>query len=181
MDLPIAVSDGHQVAVVTPVSESRARTGLHLAFQMRKQVKAINVDLERLFPRCVALLELFHNVRFPGGREKCREHVLMRENLVADSARLDDTRPTNRAGYSPTAFPVGVLLAAEHCGSPIWPGHDFGTVVGGVHHNGVVGDSQFIELGEQLSDLAIMFDHAVGGHAQSLCALTLFLHMLTMC
>src|SRR5271169_498422 len=49
-------------------------------------------------------------------------------------------------GNAPSAFPVGVLLRSEGRVGAIRPGVVLWAVVGGVHDDGVVGDTQRIEL-----------------------------------
>jgi hypothetical protein len=62
---------------------------------------------------------------------------------------------------------LGVLLAAEHRGAAVGPGEGLGAVVGRIHHDGVVGDAELVELREQLADLAVVLDHAVGVDAEA--------------
>ena len=71
------------------------------------------------------------------------------------------------AGHAVAAFPLRVLLAAEHRGAAVGPAQGFGAVVGGIHDDGVVLDAQFLELVEQLADHAVVLDHAVGIDAQA--------------
>jgi len=42
------------------------------------------------------------------------------------------------------------------------PERELGAVVGGVEHDGVVGDLEVVELLQQLAHHAVMLDHAVG-------------------
>ena len=65
------------------------------------------------------------------------------------------------------AFPVRVLFAAEHRGAAVGPGEDLGAVVGGIHDDGVVVEAQLLELVEQLADVAVVLDHAVGVDAEA--------------
>ncbi len=113
----------------------------------------------------------------PAAASQRRQHVGVREDLVGHRSRLDDTRPADRAGHPPAALPVGVLLAAERRPAPIGPAQALGAVVGRVHHDGVVGDAQLVELVEQLADVAIVLHHAVGIDAQTGLALRLLLQV----
>src|ERR1700730_1903453 len=63
--------------------------------------------------------------------------------------------------HAVAALPVGVLFAAERCGAAIGPGERLGTVVGRVDHDRVVGDTQIVELLQELADLPVVLDHAV--------------------
>src|SRR5262245_21378474 len=69
--LPIPDAQRHQIAVVTPVEESFTRVLLDLPFEERQQVVAVDVDLEGLVARLVALLELFDGIRFSGQGGEC--------------------------------------------------------------------------------------------------------------
>ena len=50
-------------------------------------------------------------------------------------------------------------------------------VVGGVEHDGVVGDAQLVEQVQHLADVAVVLDHAVGEDAESGDALALLLQV----
>src|SRR5205085_768285 len=84
-----------------------------------------------------------------------------RDDTVQYRAGLYLARPADEAWHPPTAFPVGVLLGAEWCVGAVRPGVILGTVVGGVHDNGVIGNAQFVELVEHLANLLVMHDHPV--------------------
>ena len=90
---------------------------------------------------------------------------------------LDDAGPADEGRHAEAAFPVGRLLALERRGAAVGPGEDFGAVVGGVDDDGVVGDAEVVELLEQLADMAVVLDHAVGIEAQARLALALLLQM----
>ncbi len=79
----------------------------------------------------------------------------MGTDIVVDGSRLDLAGPSHDAGNSVGAFPVGVLLAAEGGGGGIGPGVEVGAVVGGVHHDRVVGDALVVEPVEQASDAVV--------------------------
>ena len=84
------------------------------------------------------------------------------ENTSFDlGARRHQSGPAHHRGHAVTAFPVGVLLAAERRGTAVGPRERLGTVVGGVDHDGVVGDAEIVKLLQQLADLPVMFHHAV--------------------
>ena len=53
----------------------------------------------------------------------------------------------------------------------------FGAVVGGVDDDGVVGDAEIVELLQQLADVPVGLDHAVGVEAEPGLALRLLLQM----
>ena len=80
---------------------------------------------------------------------------------------LDHARPADERRHAEGAFPVSRLLALERRGAAIGPGEDFGAVVGGVNDDRVVGDAEVVELLEQLADVTVVLDHAVGIEAQA--------------
>ena len=84
------------------------------------------------------------------------------------------TGPAYQRRHAVAAFPIGVLLAAERRCATVWPSKGLGTVVGGVDHDGVVGDAEIVELLEKLTDLAIVLHHAVRVDAQPSLALRLW-------
>ena len=83
-------------------------------------------------------------------------------DVVDDRAGLDDAGPADRGRDAESTFPLRGLLAGEHRRAAVRPGEYFGAVVGGIHDDGIVFDAQFLELGEQLANHPIVFDHAVG-------------------
>ena len=177
MDLPVAVAKRHQVAVVTPVQEARAWVLLHFALPIGQQIEPVDVDLEGFLPGRVSLLELRHDVGLPGRSHERGEHVLMREDVVADSARLDHTRPPDHAGHAPAALPVGVFLASKWRDPAVRPAKFLRSIVGGVHDDGIFGDPKIIEFLEELSDVAVVLHHPVGIHAKTRNTLRLLLEM----
>src|SRR5215212_7803430 len=92
----------------------------------------------------------------------------MADDTIQDRACLDLARPADKAWYAPSTLPVGVLLAPERRVCAVRPSIVFRPVVGRVHDNGVVGDSQFFELVEYNPDLLLLglllhpFESAVG-------------------
>src|SRR5262249_36304882 len=144
--LPILDTYGHQVAIVAPVQESFAWILLHLSFEERQQIVTVNPDLESLVAGLVSLLELLHNVRLAGGRQKRRQHVGVREDFVGYRARLDHARPPDRAGHAPSTFVVGVFFAAERRRSAVGPTHHLGAIIGRVHDDGVVADTEIVDF-----------------------------------
>src|SRR5215467_12771105 len=169
--LPLVVAQRHQVTVVAPVEELLARVLRDVTLEVRHQIVAVEVDLERLVPRPVAGLDLVHDARLASRREDRGQHVLVGEDVVGNGAGLDDPGPADDARYAPAALPVGVLLTAERGGSTVRPGEDLGAVVGGPHDDRVVGDPEVVELLEKLPDHAVVLHHAVGVCAKTRLAL----------
>ena len=160
--LPIVVAQGREVTVVRPVNELVTRRFVDFAFEERHQVVAVEVNLEGLVSGLHPFQELLFDVRIAGGRQHCREHVLVRADLVDDRAGFDDAGPSDRGRHAIAAFPAGVFLTAEGCRAAVGPGEGLRAVVGGVHDDGVVLNAQFLELREQLADVTVVLDHAVG-------------------
>ena len=73
-----------------------------------------------------------------------------------DGAGLDHARPADERGHAEAAFPLGVLLAAEHRRAAVGPGEGLGAVVGRVHHDGVVGDAEPVDGVEKLAHVVVM-------------------------
>src|SRR3954464_15965592 len=101
----------------------------------------------------------------------------MADEAVQDRAGLDLARPAKEAWYAPSTLPVGVLLAPERCVCAVRPSVVLRPVVGRVHDNGVVGDSQFFELVEYHPDLLVMDDHAIAIRVLSALTEVLFCDM----
>ena len=78
-----------------------------------------------------------------------------------------DAGPAHDERNAPTALEVRVLLRAERRCAAIRPRHLLGAVVRGEDDDRVVGDLQLVELVEQLADVAVQLDHAVGIEAES--------------
>ena len=70
--------------------------------------------------------------------------------------------PAHHRRHAERAFPVGVLLAAERRRRRVRPGKLIGAVVGGVDDDRVVGDAQIVKRLQQLADVAVVLDHAIG-------------------
>ena len=179
-DLPVFEAQGHEVAVVIEVDELLARALVLLAREIGQLVIAIEVDLEGLCPRLMALEQLFLDVRLARRGHERRQPIQPADEFVGDRARLNAARPADQARHAEGAFPVGVLLAAERRRAGIGPGILMRPVIGGVEHDGVVRDAEVIHRLEDLADGGIVFDHAVrilGSGGQSRLIAMRFAHM----
>src|SRR3954466_14628099 len=101
----------------------------------------------------------------------------MADNAIQDRAGLDLARPAKEAWHAPSTLTVGVLLAPERRVCAVRPSVVLRPVVGRVHDNSVVGDSQFFELVEYHPDLLVMDDHAIAIWVLSALAEVLFCDM----
>ncbi|MCY1293428.1 hypothetical protein D9M70_426870 [compost metagenome] len=109
-----------------------------------------------------ALEQAILDVGITRGGQQGGEPVEAGEHLVGDFARLDLARPADQRRHPEGTFPVGVLLVAERRGRRVRPGPLVRAVVGGVDDDGVLGNLQVIQGLEQLADVAIVLEHAVG-------------------
>src|SRR4051795_1502164 len=101
----------------------------------------------------------------------------MADDTIKERACLDLARPAKEAWHAPSTLPVGVLLAPERRVCAVRPSVVLRPVVGRVHDNGVVGDSQFFELVEYHPDLLVMDDHAIAIRVLSALTEVLFCDM----
>ena len=117
-------------------------------------------------------MHLGDEVRLAGGGGEGRDQVFVGADVVDDRAGLDHAGPADAASargsrlpsWSPSRRWNGVV-------PPSGQVMHFGAVVGGVDDDGVVGDAEVVELLEQLADMAVVLDHAVGIDAQARLAL----------
>ncbi len=159
-DLPPVVAQAREVAVVGPVEEGAARgRGRRPAVAL---IVPVEMDLEGLAAGVVALQELVDDVRLPRARHQRRQPVLAREDPVISVCGLGHAGPAHDRRNAVAAFPVAVLLAAERRGAAVGPREGLGAVVGRVDHDRVVGDAEVVELLQELADLTVVLDHAVG-------------------
>ena len=103
----------------------------------------------------------------PAAATRRRRPVLRREDVVDLAAWRHQAGPAHHRRHTVAALPIGVLLATERCGAAVGPGEGFGAVVGRVDHDRVLGDAKIVELAQELADLAIMLNHAVGIDAEA--------------
>ena len=160
--LPVVEAQRDQIAVVVEVDEALARALLVLAGQVRQQIVAVDVDLERLARRLVALLELLDDVGLARHRQECRQPVVMLDDLVGDRRRPGSCRasaPCSGTRKAPSQFvsfslrngvmppsgqvfmcgPLSVLYIDER----------------------VVGDAQLVQQVEHLAHVLVVVDHRV--------------------
>src|SRR5271163_994541 len=85
----------------------------------------------------------------------------MGDDAVQNGPRLDLAGPADEAWHAPTALPVGVFLTAERRIRAVGPSVVLGTVIGRIHDDGVVGNTQLIEFVEHLANLLVVHNHAI--------------------
>src|SRR5262249_61916366 len=98
------------------------------------------MHLECLTGSLVAGEEFLFDVWLTGGCPQRRHPIFMGHDVVYLGAGLDDARPADHARDTVAAFPARVLFAVERRRASVGPRELFGTVVGGVDDDGVVGD-----------------------------------------
>ena len=135
------------------------------------------MDLVGGFADLAALEEVLLRRLVAGGRDQRGQHVFVRTDVVDDRPRLDHARPFDDGRDAISAFPIRVLLAAEHGGSTVGPGKGLGAVIRRVHDDGIVIEPERLELGEDLPDVPIMLDHAVRIDAEPRLAVRLLLQV----
>ncbi len=160
-ELPVVEPQRDEIAVVREVDEALARADVLLPGEVREQVEAVDVHLEGLAGRFVALLQLVDDVRLAGGREERGQPVVVLDDLVGDDARRDLPGPAHDQRHAEGALPVRVLLAPERGHRAVRPRVHVRPVVGGVHDDRVLGDPEPIEQVEELADVAVVVDHRV--------------------
>src|SRR5271166_759767 len=84
----------------------------------------------------------------------------MRGNIVNRGSGLDHARPANDERDTVSTLPARVLLATEGSGSAVGPAHGFGAVVGGEDDDGVVGNTEVIELLQDYANVVVELGHA---------------------
>src|SRR4030095_9873236 len=129
-------------------------------------VIAVEMDLVARGTGAVALQQLGLDVGLARGRSEGLTPVLCREDFVDLGARLHHAGPAYECRHAVAALPVGVLFAAERRGAAVGPSERLRTVVGGIDHDRVVGDAEVVELLQELADLPVVLDHAVGIDAE---------------
>ena len=143
---PIVVADRHQVAVVGPIDELLPRRLLHLAFQERHEVIAIEVHLEGLAVGLVALHHLGDEVGLTRGGGRGGKQILMGADIIDHLLGFDHPGPADERWHTEGAFPASRLLTLKRRRAAIGPGEDFSAVVRGVNNDRVVSDAEVVEL-----------------------------------
>ena len=72
------------------------------------------------------------------------------------------SRPADKARNAKRTFPIGVLLAAERRHGTVRPCVHVRAVVRGIDDESIVGDVEVVERLENLADVPVVLDHAVG-------------------
>src|SRR5271166_1035315 len=143
--LPAVIAQAHEVAVVVPVEELVTRP-FTLTLQRRHQVVTVQMHLEGLVAGGVAGQQLRLDVRLASGRHPRWYEIFQRSDVVDLRAGFDDAGPAAERWDAIAALPVGVLLVAERGRAAVGPGKNFGSVVGGIYDDGILFESQFLEL-----------------------------------
>src|SRR5271165_396361 len=136
------------------------RALLRLALEIRQEVVAIEMDFVGHASRLIAGQQLLLDV---GHARRCHQRgdpVLMRTDIVHHRSWLDHPRPANNEGNAISTFPARVLLATEGSGSAVGPAHGFGAIVGGEDDDGVVSNTEVIELLQDYANVVVELGNA---------------------
>ncbi len=114
-----------------------------------------------LSPAWWPCFQFFGDLWLTGRSQQGRQPVGVANDLVGDRAGFDLAGPTHHLRDAESAFPVGVFLIAEGGHSAIRPGVHMRAVVGGIHHDRIFGDAQFIQVVQHLANLFIVLDHDI--------------------
>src|ERR1700683_1511742 len=112
-ELPVAMPNRHELAIVAEVKDGRPRALFRLTREIRNHVIAIEMHLERLVTHLVSAEKLLFDVGITGGGQQGRQQIDVRDQAVEDRAGLDLSRPADEGWYPPASLPVGVFLTAE--------------------------------------------------------------------
>ena len=85
----------------------------------------------------------------------------MRHDLVDDLSFRDTTGPANHRGNAEAALPVSILLTSERRNRGIRPGIEVRAVVSRVHHDGVIGHTELVQVVEHFTHHHVVTHHGV--------------------
>ena len=155
------MADRQDITIIADIEEESARAFLDLASQVGQHIVAVNMNFEGLVASFVTIQELLLDVRITSSGQECGQPVLVGDDAIQHRACLDLARPAHEGRHAPAAFPVGVLLSAEWGDAGIRPGVVVRPVIRRVHHDGVFGNAEFIELVQHHADVLIMGHHGI--------------------
>src|SRR5262245_8345069 len=158
---PVLVPQRDELAVVIEIEERLARRLGFLAFEIGEDVETVEMVLVGHIAELPALQQAIRHVSIAGRRQQRREPIERGDDLVGYLAGLDMARPADRYRHAESAFPVAVLFVAERRHAAIGPRVHMRPVVRGIEDGRVVGDAEIVERLQELSDIAVMLEHAV--------------------
>src|SRR5262245_59698888 len=95
-----------------------------------------------------------------GNADQGGQPVERGEDLLLEGSGPDDARPADDQRRAHAAFPRVHLRAFERRGTAVGEGEDLGAIVGGEHHNGVVGLSHLLDFLKDVPDIVVHLLHA---------------------
>jgi hypothetical protein len=132
-----------------------------LAGQHVVLVVTVEVHIEGLVGRAEALQQLRLDVGSPTAAIRVGTDSSAETMSLISVCGCTLPGPAHQRRHAITTLPIGILLAAERRGAAVGPGECLGAVVRRVDHDRVVGDAEVVELAQKLTDLAVVFHHAV--------------------
>jgi hypothetical protein len=163
----IAVTDRYDIASIGGIDEFSARPLFILAEEVGQEIVAVQMHFVGLAANSFALLQFRDDVVIARRRHKGRHPVHHGDDFVRNLARRDPGWPAHHHRHPVAAFPTAVLFASVWGVAAVRPQGQFGAVIGGIHNDGVVGDTQLVQLVEQLADMTVMLHQSVGVKALS--------------
>src|SRR5262249_52716137 len=116
------------------------------------------MDFEGLATSRITFGALGHDIGIASRCNKGRKEILMREEIIVNSARLDYSRPTDQRRNTEATLESSRLFAAIRRGSTIWPTHHLSPIVSRINYNRVIQDSKVLELLEQSTDHTVVLN-----------------------
>src|SRR5262249_28133381 len=174
---PIVPAQRIEIAALVKVVDDVPRTLLLVAFEEGHEIVAIKMNLEGLLACVEARLHFLLDVRDASCGAERREPRDQRNGGVALCAGFHYAGPTHHHRDAHATFPGGTFLTMEGRHSAVRPKCNLRAIVGGVENDRVVGDTQIVELLEELTDHAVVLDHAVGVNPLAGLAKRLWLEM----
>src|SRR5215510_7041202 len=110
-------------------------------------------------PERLAIKELLLEIGTSCRRGERDIQILMALNLIRHTPGRNLAWPAHHHRDTDAAFPCRTLLATERRIAAVGPEQQLVTVVGRVDNDGIVTDTEVIELLEKRTDILVMLDH----------------------
>lgn len=87
-------------------------------------------------------------------------------HIIEDRTGCYLAGPADQGGHPGAPFPATTLFTPKGLPATIGIGIGVGSIIGGVHDNGIVGYAQLVQFVQQLTTLVVVFHHAIGVQAE---------------